>query len=154
MSNNIDGHPAMTMAEVVSVVQLASILLVWLTFALGPATRARMLTACAAAVAAFIVFDRVLSPQYLIWLVPLVAMVPGRRGLVAMAMLGVAMCLTQIWSPLGWDELLRLAPVQSWAVVARDLVLLGLFGTLALANVSSVQLAIAQRRRARVAHAV
>ncbi len=56
-----------------SVLQLVGLLAVWGLYALGSATRERLLTAAAAAVCAFIVFDRVLSPQYLIWLAPLVS---------------------------------------------------------------------------------
>jgi hypothetical protein len=89
------------------------------------------LTASAAAVCAFIVFDRVLSPQYLIWLAPLVAVLPGRRGLAAVALLACAMSMTQIYYPLHFDPLKTFEPLESWAVVGRDLVLCALFATLA-----------------------
>jgi uncharacterized membrane protein len=134
-SDNIDGHAALEFASVMSVLQLAALVAVWLLFARGPATRQRLLTAAAAAVCAFIVFDRVLSPQYLIWLAPLVAVLPGRRGLAAMLMLACAMCMTQIWYPLHFIELKHLQPVESWAVIGRDLVLLAMFGTLAWPDV-------------------
>jgi hypothetical protein len=39
----------------------------------------------------------VLSPQYLIWLVPLVALVYGRRGVTAALLLAAAMIETQYW---------------------------------------------------------
>jgi hypothetical protein len=130
-SDNLDGHPALAFAGVMSVLQLVSLLVVWALYALGSATRERLLTASAAAVCAFIVFDRVLSPQYLIWLVPLVATVSGRRGLVALALLGCAMTMTQVYYPLHFDPLRTFAPLQSRAVVARDLLLVTLFVALA-----------------------
>ena len=118
-----------------SVLQIIALLAVWSFYARGPATRDRLLTAGAAAVCAFIVFGRVLSPQYLIWLAPLVVVVPGRRGAAAMAMLACAMCMTQIWYPLHFTALKNFQPLESWAVIGRDLVLLALFGTLAWPDV-------------------
>jgi hypothetical protein len=130
-SDNLDGHPALTFAGVMSVLQLVSLLGVWALYALGPATRERLLTTTAAAVCAFIVFDRVLSPQYLIWLAPLVAMINGRRGLAAMALLACAMAMTQIYYPLQFAPLKSFAALQSWTVIGRDLLLVTLFATLA-----------------------
>jgi Glycosyltransferase family 87 len=129
-SDNLDGHVPMTFAGVMSILQLVSLVAVWLLFARGAATRARLLTASAAAVCAFIVFDRVLSPQYLIWLAPLVAVLRGRRGLAAMALLACAMSMTQIYYPLHFDPLRTFVPLESWAVVCRDLLLVALFVTL------------------------
>jgi hypothetical protein len=51
----------------------------------------------AACVCAFVAFGKVLSPQYLIWLVPLVALVRGRRGLAAATLFAVIMVETQFW---------------------------------------------------------
>jgi uncharacterized membrane protein len=130
-SDNINGHPALQAASVMSVLQLAALLIAWLFYALAPPTKERLLTASTAAVCAFIVFDRVLSPQYLIWLAPLVATLPGKRGVAAMVMVAGAMCMTQIWYPEHFVQLKHLQPLESWAVVGRDLTLLALFGTLA-----------------------
>jgi hypothetical protein len=129
-SDNLDGHATLAFAGLMSVLQLVSLLAVWGLYALGPATRERLLTSAAAAVCAFIVFDRVLSPQYLIWLAPLVAMTGGRRGLAAIAVLACAMVLTQLYYPLHFAPLKSFVPLESWAVVARDLMLVTLFATL------------------------
>jgi uncharacterized membrane protein len=134
-SDNLNGHPALEFASVMSVLQIVALLAVWFNFACGPATRDRLLTAATAAVCAFIVFDRVLSPQYLIWLAPLVVVVPGKRGAAAMAMLACATCMTQIWYPLHYTALKHFQPLESWAVIGRDLVLLALFGALAWPDV-------------------
>jgi hypothetical protein len=134
-SDNLDGHPPMEFASVMSVLQAVTIIGVWIVYAAGRATRERLLVASTAVVCAFIVFDRVLSPQYLIWLVPLVMMVPGRRGLAATALLALAMLLTQVWFPQHFVQLKEFLPLESWAVITRDLVLLVLFGALAWPDV-------------------
>jgi hypothetical protein len=134
-SDNIDGHPAMQFASVMSVLQAAALVVVWLFYAAGRATRERLLVASTAAVCAFIVLDRVLSPQYLIWLAPLVMMVPGRRGYAATALLALSMCLTQVWFPIHFDQLKEFLPLESWAVIARNVILLALLGTLAWPDV-------------------
>jgi uncharacterized membrane protein len=139
-SDNLNGHPALQFASVMSVLQIVALVVTWVLFARGPASKERMLPAAAAAVTAFIVFDRVLSPQYLIWLAPLVAILPGKRGLVAMAMLTCAMLITQIWYPLHFTELKEFKPLESWAVIGRDLVLLGLFAVLAWPGVADLRL--------------
>ena len=134
-SDNLDGHPPLQFARVMSVVQLVVIAAVWIVYALGKPTRERLLVSATAAVCAFVVFNPVLSPQYLIWLVPLVMMVPGRRGLAAIVLLAASMVLTQVWFPQHFTELKEFLPLESWAVIARDLVLLVLFGTLAWPDV-------------------
>lgn len=134
-SDNLNGHAALQFASLMSALQIVALLAVWFVFVRGPATKERLLTSAAAAVCAFIVFDRVLSPQYLVWLAPLVAILPGRRGVAAMAMLGCAMCMTQIWYPLHYSGLKHFLPLESWTVIGRDLLLLALFGTLAWPDV-------------------
>jgi hypothetical protein len=134
-SDNLNGHPPLEFARVMSVFQLLVIAGLWITYAIGKPTRERLLVAATAAVCAFIVFDPVLSPQYLIWLVPLVMMVPGRRGLAATGLLALAMMLTQVWFPQHFVQLKEFLPLESWAVIARDLVLVVLFGALAWPDV-------------------
>jgi len=135
-SDNLDGHPELHFARLMSVVQPIVIAGVSVVYALGKPTRERLLVAATAAVCAFIIFDPVLSPQYLIWLVPLVMMVPGRRGLAAILLLAASMALTQVWFPQHYPLLKQFLPLESWAVIARDLVLLVLFGTLAWPDVA------------------
>jgi hypothetical protein len=90
------------------------------------------LLACAAAVVAFIAFDRVLSPQFLVWLLPLVPLLAGRVGLAASGILGVALVLTQVWFPKRYFELVALGRVD-WFLLARNVALVGLFVLLAVA---------------------
>jgi hypothetical protein len=67
----------------------------------------------------------------MVWLLPLVPLVRGRRGLAASALLGLALLLTQLWFPVRyWDLALHFATFPSWLVVARDLTLLALLGIL------------------------
>jgi hypothetical protein len=130
-SDNLYGHPPTTAASIMTIVQWVAIVGVWITYALGRATRERLLLASAATVCAFLFLGRVLSPQYLIWLVPLVMVAPGRRGFAAVGMLAVAMILTQLWFPQHFLQLKEFQPLQSWAVVARNTILVVLLGTLA-----------------------
>ena len=126
-SQNLAGGTAGALAVISTVLQAAALAAVWVWYSRGPATRARLLTACAAAVCAFVAFGKVLSPQFLIWLVPLVPLVAGRRGLVASAALAAALVLTQLWFPYRyWELALEFDPLASWLVVVRDLVLVGL----------------------------
>jgi hypothetical protein len=126
-SQNLSGTAADALAVVSTLAQAAVLLTVWHWYARGLATRERFLAACAAAVSAFVAFGKVLSPQFLIWLVPLVPLVRGRRGLAASAVLAAALVLTQLWFPYRyWDLALAFDPVASWLVLARDLALVSL----------------------------
>ena len=58
----------------------------------------------AAVVACALVFSSVLSPQYLIWLIPLVPLVAGRRGAAATVLLAAAAILTNVWFPSGYQR--------------------------------------------------
>jgi hypothetical protein len=85
----------------------------------------------AAAITAFVALGKVLSPQFLIWLVPVVVLAHRWS---ANTMLAAALVLTQIWFPFRyWDLVRELDPRVSWLVLARDLVLLALLATLARA---------------------
>jgi hypothetical protein len=127
-SQNLAGHGALGAAT--TAVEAAVLVALWLSFALGPPTAGRLVRFSAACVAAFVAFGKVLSPQYLLWLIPLVPLVRGRRGLAATGLLTAAAALTQVWFPWrywAYVERFRLAPV----VLARDLVLVALVAVLA-----------------------
>jgi hypothetical protein len=130
-SQNLVGTAPDTLAVVQTVLQAAALVATWIWFARGPASRERLVRAAATAVCAFVAFGKVLSPQFLIWLIPLVPLVRGRRGAVASALLAVALVVTQAWFPFRyWDLALRFDPTASWLVLARDLVLVALFAVL------------------------
>jgi multisubunit Na+/H+ antiporter MnhF subunit len=137
-SQNLGGHAAARFASALSLLEIIALLLVWHRFARGPATQQRLLIASTAAVCAIVVFNRVLSPQYLIWLAPLVVALPGRRALAATGLLALAMGLTQIWIPQLFWQLTRFEAVPSWALLGRDLVLLALLATVAWRDLPSV----------------
>jgi hypothetical protein len=100
---------------------------VWIAFARRPDDLVRF---SAAAIAAFIAFGKVLSPQFLIWLLPLVPLVRGRRGLTATALLAGALVLTQVWFPERYWQYVFDGSLAA-VVVARDLMLVALVGVLA-----------------------
>jgi hypothetical protein len=130
-SQNLAGSLPHHLGTVESVLLAATLLGIWIAAALGPARPDRLVRYSAAAVTAFIAFDKVLSPQFMIWLLPLVPLVRGRRGLVASVLLGLALVLTQLWFPVRyWDLALHFGAFPSWLVVARDLTLLALLTTL------------------------
>lgn len=130
-SQNLAGGAADTVAVLTTLAQVAAVVAVWAWYARGPADRDRLVRACAAAVCAFIAFGKVLSPQFLIWLIPLVPLVRGRRGLAASGLLAAALVLTQLWFPFGyWELALEFDPTASWLVFARNGVLVLLLALL------------------------
>jgi hypothetical protein len=113
------------------VIQLAVIAAVWVWFVRGPADRERLVRAWALALCAFVALGKVLSPQFLIWLIPLVPLVRGRRGLAAGGVLGLALVLTQLWFPFHyWSLALHFRALPSYLVLARDLMLVALLAVL------------------------
>jgi len=132
-SQNLAGTAPDVLAAAQSVLQVAALVAVWVLFARGPARRDRLILASAAALVAFTALGKVLSPQFLIWLIPVVPLVRGRRGLTAAALLASALVLTQLWFPYRyWQLALHFGALQSWLVLARDLALVGLLLVLLL----------------------
>jgi len=127
-SQNLAGHAAHDFAIALTVLQGLALLLVWTFFARSRGTRDQLVLTSAACLVAFVAFGKVLSPQFLIWLTPVVPLVRGRRGLRASALLGVALVLTQIWFPFRyWEYANHFQPTASWLVLTRDVLLVGLF---------------------------
>jgi hypothetical protein len=117
------------LANVMTAAQILVALAVWIVFWRGRTSDDRFLTATAAVVAGYVAFGRVFSPQYLIWLFPLVPLVAGRLMAVSSALLASAAILTQLWFPARWFELPRLGGL-GWLVLARDLAVVALYGLL------------------------
>ncbi|HEV8602409.1 MAG TPA: hypothetical protein VGQ68_03335 [Gaiellaceae bacterium] len=130
-SQNLEGALPDALAVAQSAVQALTLVAIWVAFARGPADRERLFVAAAAALCAFVALGKVLSPQFLIWLIPVVPLVRGRRGLYASALLALALVLTQIWFPYRyWALALRFDELPSWLVLGRDLVLIALVAVL------------------------
>jgi uncharacterized membrane protein len=123
-SQNLSGSGARAVEIVSSIVQAVVLLMVWLRYARGRQTRERLVAYAAAAVVAFVAFGKVLSPQYLVWLIPLVPLVRNRA---AQVLLLAALVLTQIEFPARyWHYATDMRPSLVAVVLARDLVLVAL----------------------------
>ena len=130
-SQNLAGNAAEWLAVVSTVLQAGALVWIWAAFARGRGDAEALVRSTAAALCAFIAFGKVLSPQFLIWLIPIVPLVRGRRGLGASALLGVALLLTQIWFPSRYFRLsLNFEAGLSWVLLARDLTLVALVAVL------------------------
>src|SRR5919204_1794027 len=125
-SIDLGGGVADVVATLSSLLALALVLVVAWRYWRGPDTDARLVTAWAAAVAAWTVFGKVLSPQYLTWLAPLVPLAAGRRGLQAAAVFLAALMLTQV-EYFGGDHGLRDQDWTVWALLLRNALLVWSF---------------------------
>ena len=122
-SANIVAHGATAVADASAVAQLLALCAVWVAFARGSARADRLAFAAAACVAVFIAFGKVFSPQYLIWLIPFVAL--ARRRLASL-LLAAALVATQFYWPNHYDELLSFKPFATGIVLTRDLLVVAI----------------------------
>ena len=120
-SQNLSGSGVRAVEVVTSVVQAAVLVTIWLVYARGRQTRERLVAFAAAAVVAFVAFGKVLSPQYLVWLIPLVPLVRDRT---AQVLLFVALILTQVEFPdRYWQYATDMRPSLVAVVLVRDITL-------------------------------
>jgi uncharacterized membrane protein len=123
---NLTGGTADAVAALLVVLEAVAVVTVWALYARARDLRGRLPVAFAAAVAGFIAFTKVFSPQYMVWLLPLVV-VAGNA--VAIALAAVALVLAQVWF-FHYHALFRVAwPV--WLLIARDVVVVALYVALA-----------------------
>ena len=126
-SQNLTGGAADALAVVQGLAQVTAVVLVWIAFSRGAMTPERLVRHAAAAVVAFVALSKVLSPQFLVWLLFLVPLVGGARSRVALWLLALACLLTALWFPARYWELVReFDPLASWLVLARGATLLAL----------------------------
>jgi hypothetical protein len=128
-SQNLTGTVASVASGITTILGAGALVLVWVRYARGDTeSQARFAQYAAAAVVAFVAFGKVVSPQFLVWLLAIVVIVPGLRGSVATVLLVVACGLTRLWFPRTyWDLVKEFDPTSSWLVLGRDLVLVAIF---------------------------
>ena len=130
-SQNLTGTGADTLAVLQGIAQVAAVVLVWVSFWRGPASPERLVRHAAAAAAAFVAFSKVLSPQFLVWLVLLVPLVVAARGRAPLWLLTAACAVTAVWFPARYWELVKeFDPLASWLVLVRGVLLLVLLAVL------------------------
>jgi uncharacterized membrane protein len=131
-SQNLSGSLPDAFATIETALLVVALVVVWVLFARGRPERERLLTASVAAVVAFVAFGKVLSPQFLIWLIPLAPLVGGTAGVGACWLLAAALVTTQLWFPHRYWDVVALQPA-GWLVLVRDLLLVALFALLVAA---------------------
>jgi hypothetical protein len=118
-------------AAALSVIRVLALVAVWAAFAGGQATRERLVRYAAASLVALVALGPVLSPEYVIWLLPAVVLVGGLRGLVSAGLLAAAAIATHVWFPTVYDvyvDDLSLGPTALLAL--KELLLLTLLAVL------------------------
>jgi glycosyl transferase family 87 len=130
-SQNLGGSLPDAVGATESAALLAGIAALSLWFARRPRDDETLLRASVAAVCLCAALGKVLSPQFLIWLIPLVPLVRGRRGFAATSVFAVALFLTQLWFPgRYWNLVYGFGGYESVLVLLRDLALLVLVAVL------------------------
>jgi uncharacterized membrane protein len=119
---DLGGTPARVLGAVSSLLQVVAAALVAWVYAHGRDEPSRLAVAFAAAVAGFLAFSRFFSPQYLVWLIPLVAVVDSVLGWLLLA---IALVLDQVWF-FHYRSIVELGG-RSWAVLLRDVLVVVLF---------------------------
>jgi len=151
-SLNIPGGAATAAGTLSTLVLIAALVVVYVAYAAGRDEPQRFITAAAAAVTAYVAFNRVLSPQYLVWLFPLVPLVAGAYGVAATALLFAACGLTMTWFPGRFWHLVSVSPV-AWFTLARNILLVLVFVSVVVPLVqtmeSPVRRAVLNRRLGR-----
>jgi uncharacterized membrane protein len=127
-SYNVAGSFASVLATVSSIVVVVAAALVWWALRTQNVDRERTTFAVAGTAVAFVAFAKVLSPQYLLFLVPLVPLV---QSVAAVGLFVVALALTQLWARFP-QPFAQVAALQEliWVTFARNVVLVLLFGVL------------------------
>jgi uncharacterized membrane protein len=114
------------LAAASSVAQALAVLVVTWLYLRGRDEPPRLVLACAAAIAGFLAFTRFFSPQYLVWLLPFVALL----GPPAWLLTAAALVLAQIWF-FHYRDVFALGGYV-WLVALRDVLIVALFAVIAL----------------------
>jgi hypothetical protein len=120
---SVRGSGADTIAKAQSFVELALVALIAICYARSRRGVPELLLAATASVAVVACLGKVFSPQYLLWLSPMI-LLAGSGG-VALLYAG-ALVLTNLIFPERYSALLHLQRTEVWLLVARDAAMLAL----------------------------
>jgi hypothetical protein len=125
---NLIGPGVGVISTVMDLLLLATLCVIWINLVRSRGdAREDMLRYAAGTVATLLVLGTVLSPQYVVWLIPLVPLVGGRRGTAAILSFVVVAALTGYWFPSRYFEYQgKLAADTAGILLVRNLALLGL----------------------------
>lgn len=128
----LTGRGTKLAADLETVAEIGAVVFVWIAYARRRTSEGEAaLVAAAAAVTAVVAFDKVLSPQYLIWIVPFIVLVRGARGVLAALLMLLALGLTQTWFPVHyWDLATDHKSPWTGYLLVRDLALVALAAAL------------------------
>jgi hypothetical protein len=122
-SNGLDGGVSTAVADLSTLALLAAATALVLLAARRPTTDGLVMAALAVTLA-FVCFSKVLSPQYVCWMLPLAAAAWWRGAPAGAALTWLAAAATQVWFPRHYHDVIH---QHTWAVVAvgvRNLILL------------------------------
>jgi uncharacterized membrane protein len=129
-SYGLGGSSGVLLALLTTVAFLVALALIWLNGSRLVRSRNGLVLGWAATLCAVVVLGRVLSPQYLVWLLPIVPLVSLRATLWLVA----ALVATNVWYPAAYDEVvLRMDRGDIVLLVARNAFLTALLVTLLVA---------------------
>lgn len=124
-SIDLDGSLPDALGVLATLVLFTALVLTFLAYLRAEESRELLVLGTAASVTAFVALSKVISPQFLVWLVPLVPLVAGPPGSVATALLLGALVATQV--EVVWEHPLRDVGWPVWVLLARNLVLVAVF---------------------------
>jgi hypothetical protein len=130
LSRDLAGSLPDALAVAGPFLQVAAVAAVVWFFATGVRDGERLVVASAATLVGFIAFSRFISPQYLVWALPLVVLAAPPAGVVAGTLVGAAMVLGQLWF-FHYRDVFALEGIV-WLVLIRDLLLVGAYCVLVL----------------------
>jgi uncharacterized membrane protein len=148
-SQNLAGTGVGVVQALTTALQVAALIAVFAVFVRGEPTVERLLLSCAAAVTVLIGFGKVFSPQFLIWLIPLVPLVRDR---LAQVLLAASLVLTQVYFPgRYWSIATSFDATWSSVLLARNALAVGLAVALvyAISSSSRVSSSVSMRSGAR-----
>lgn len=129
LSRDLEGVLPDALGAAATVAQVLAVGLAAMLLLRGRLDGDRLVLSTAVALAGFVAFARFVSPQYLVWLIPIVPLVGGAAGLAGAALLGLALLAGQLWF-FHYRDVFAVEGVV-WLVLVRDLLLVGLYGVLA-----------------------